>query len=186
MKNFGNFLELFSTNFDFLWSRNHKTIAIIFSLDQEETLSEYYQSEWKCLKTFPNDWQKLQLSRQWLRRYLLITAANLYKISEVESRTHRLEAKAKYIQEIWGQGQEPTFLRAVLFEAKDRNAQGQGPKTQRASVLQKERPSRKKIANFLLSMAFFKMKKKKLHDLGPFLTNQKIVLDWEQCIFEDL
>ena len=83
------------------------------------------------------------------------------------------------------------------LEAKDRNAQGQGPRTQRASFL-KKKGLRTKIAHFPQNFRRFPQTnkyikkegfraenrkffvkfqtKKKYHDLGPFLTNQKIVL----------
>ena len=61
------------------------------------------------------------------------------------------------------------FSRIDSLNVKDRNARGQGPRTQRASVLKKiKKVLAQKIANF--------QAKKKGHDLGPFFTNQKIVL----------
>ena len=59
-------------------------------------------------------------------------------------------------------------------EAKDRNDRGLGhvPRTQHASVLKK----RFSYIYREVSGAFSKMKKKKCPDLGPFFTNQKIVL----------
>ena len=89
------------------------------------------------------------------------------------------------------------FPRTDPLEAKDRNTRGQGlgPRSQLASVFQKKlikKGLRAKIANFPQKFrrsarkslraenckffAKFKTKKKKGHNLGPFLINQKIVL----------
>ena len=76
------------------------------------------------------------------------------------------------------------FLRTGFLEAKDRNAQGQGHKAQekdlrakKSQLLQNSGILKKKGFHkfYAGSQAFFYTKKKS-HDLGPFLTNQKIVL----------
>ena len=53
--NFGIFLEIFHTDFDSVGPRNHWVIAIFFLVDEEETLSEDYENDRKCVKTVPND-----------------------------------------------------------------------------------------------------------------------------------
>ena len=86
VKQLWQFKNIFSHQFDPLRSRYRKMIAryremiaILFPLDEGETLSKHYQTKRKCIKTVPNNWLQLQLSRQWVRRYLLITVVNLYQ-----------------------------------------------------------------------------------------------------------
>ena len=101
------------------------------------------------------------------------------------------------------------FPRTDPLEAKDRNARGQEPRTQRASVFQKKvfpqknykflrkfrrspKKTTKKQQGFhkvsAKSLASSKTKSKNGHDLGPFPTNQKIELSSSRApgIFEDL
>ena len=54
VKPWQNKFGIFCINFDYLWPRHHKIIAVFFLLDKEKTLFEHYQTERKCFKTVPN------------------------------------------------------------------------------------------------------------------------------------
>ena len=68
----------------------------------------------------------------------------------------RLEAKAKDTKKIRGQGQGQPFRGQIdPLEAKDRNAQGQGPRTQ-AQVLSKKKGLHKNFSGDLHKKTFSK------------------------------